>query len=44
MRHFLTEYRDSVLAFVGILIASISLGFVVGQVMPDTFKICLDWP
>ncbi|NDL65766.1 hypothetical protein GRH90_23820 [Enterobacteriales bacterium SAP-6] len=31
MRHFLTEYRDSVLAFVGILIASISLGFAIWQ-------------
>ncbi|WFQ78176.1 hypothetical protein PXH59_00590 (plasmid) [Xenorhabdus sp. SF857] len=27
MRHFFSEYRDSILAFVGIIIACISLGF-----------------
>ncbi|WP_445495784.1 hypothetical protein [Photorhabdus sp. SF281] len=31
MRHFFSEYRDTILAFVGIIIASISLGFAIRQ-------------
>jgi hypothetical protein len=31
MRYFLTRYRDSILAFTGIVIASISLGFAIWQ-------------
>ncbi|CAI1048853.1 hypothetical protein [Serratia quinivorans] len=31
MRHFLTRYRDSIFAFTGIIIASISLGFAIWQ-------------
>lgn len=31
MRYFLTRYRDSILAFTGIVIASISVGFAIWQ-------------
>lgn len=31
MRHFLTTYRDSILALTGIIIAIISLGFAIWQ-------------
>ncbi|WP_072164792.1 hypothetical protein [Photorhabdus aegyptia] len=31
MRHVFNEYRDTILAFVGIIIVSISLGFALWQ-------------